>query len=377
MTAMNEFAWHEHARHLARKLADGGVAEDDVWLQAVREVPRHVFIPEFYCHTGAPGEEVTGTRFTAAIDGYLEAAYSDDVLAIQHIEHDGWAWVTSSSTAPSLMLRMLRELDAHPGMTVLEIGTGAGYNAALLSHRLGDTSVTSIDIDPELIRLARQRLADAGYQPALAVGDGRAGFPGRAPYDRLIATVAFDEIPAAWLQQARPGAIIVCDLRPAGAVRSGALARLTVRDDGTATGRLLDGDAGFMSARSDVTTPGSPGAATIDKMTVCGRSTNVAGNAVLTPGLALVIWRRLPGLTIYPGADTVTIVAADSSWAEISRTSPDRLSYGGPDDVWANVERASAWWHDQGRPSIGRFGVTATPDGTTTWLDTPDQLISG
>jgi protein-L-isoaspartate O-methyltransferase len=87
----------------------------------------------------------------------------------------------SSSTKPDLMLRMLETLDVRDGHRVLEIGTGTGYNAALLSHRVGDHNVYSVDVDAELVRLARERLAGAGYRPTLAAIDGEGGLPEHAP----------------------------------------------------------------------------------------------------------------------------------------------------------------------------------------------------
>jgi len=65
---------------------------------------------------------------------------------------------TSSSTMPSLMARMLEALDVHDGQRVLEIGTGTGYNAALLCYRLGSANVVSIDIDPGLVAAANEHL---------------------------------------------------------------------------------------------------------------------------------------------------------------------------------------------------------------------------
>ena len=76
---------------------------------------------------------------------------------------------------PSLMARMLEALDVRDGHRVLEIGTGTGYNAALLCHRLGACNVVSIDIDPTLIVATRKRLAGLGHHPTLVVGDGTAG----------------------------------------------------------------------------------------------------------------------------------------------------------------------------------------------------------
>ncbi|QYN32955.1 methyltransferase domain-containing protein [Pseudonocardia sp. DSM 110487] len=87
-------------------------------------------------------------------------------------------------------------LDAAPGHTVLEIGTG--YNAALLCHRLGSEAVTSIDIDPELVDAARETLMSVGFTPTLVAGDGADGVPERAPFDRILATCAVPAVPGAW-----------------------------------------------------------------------------------------------------------------------------------------------------------------------------------
>jgi protein-L-isoaspartate O-methyltransferase len=364
-----------YAERLADQLTASGVLTDPAWHRALVNTPRQSFLPEFY--TGGPeGARRTGRRYTAGSEGYLELVYTDDTLVTQYIERHDWLWATSSSTRPSLMLRMLQDLDLHDGMTVLEVGTGTGYNSALLSERLGDQNVTSIDIDPELVYLADQRLKAAGYRPAVAARDGRTGYPQRAPYDRIIATVAFERVPAMWVDQVKPGGIILADLRPAGATWAGTLAKLTVTGPGTASGPLLECRAGFMSARPDVTTPGvmeSPG---IDRTIVHERDTDLGGNALETTGLALVAWQRLPGLVVYPSADTLTVVLPDGSWAELPHSGPARLTYGGPGDVWATVEAAHAWWVHNGRPGIERFGMSVMPGAQWTWADAPDNRVA-
>jgi protein-L-isoaspartate(D-aspartate) O-methyltransferase len=100
---------------------------------------------------------------------------------------------------------MLEALDIHDGDTALEIGTGTGYNAALLSHRLGSRNVTSIEVDPHIAEAARQRLAGLGYHPTVITGDGANGAAQHAPYDRVIATVAAPTVEPAWIDQTRPG----------------------------------------------------------------------------------------------------------------------------------------------------------------------------
>ena len=145
------------------------------------------------------------------------------------------------------MAQMLTLLDVDSGMRVLEIGTGTGFNAALLCHRLGDANVTSIDIDTMLVETARARLAGLGHRPFLATGDGALGVPVRAPYSRIIATAAVATIPPAWISQLVHGGRIVADVR-------GELASaLLVADKTTPSsvrGRFHDTPGHFMWLRS-------------------------------------------------------------------------------------------------------------------------------
>jgi protein-L-isoaspartate O-methyltransferase len=191
---------------------------------------------------------------------WLDAVYSDQTLITKGVQvplsralRPGAGLIyASSSTLPPLVLRMLEELDVTDGCRVLEIGTGSGYNAALLCERLGSAQVTSVDIDPELVDLAREWLAVNGYTPTLAAVDGAGGYPPAAPYDRIIATCAVPAIPAAWLAQVAPGAVILTDVHgPLG----GTLVRLTVDAHATATGRFVPHWAGFMWMRHTVDPP--------------------------------------------------------------------------------------------------------------------------
>lgn len=114
---------------------------------------------------------------------------------------------------PGLMARMLEALDVADSMRVLEIGTGTGYNAALLSHRLGDDHVVSIDIDPDLVEQARGHIAGLGLHPTLLAGNGSLGAAEHAPFDRIIATAAVPAIPPDWIRQLRPGGTMLVNLR--------------------------------------------------------------------------------------------------------------------------------------------------------------------
>ena len=110
------------------------------------------------------------------------------------------------------MATVLEAADIRPGHRILEIGSGTGYNAALLCEQAGAANVTSIEIDPAITDQARTRLAALGYHPTVALGDGDQGLPDRAPYDRIIATCSVHDVPAAWLSQCNSGAVIVANL---------------------------------------------------------------------------------------------------------------------------------------------------------------------
>jgi protein-L-isoaspartate(D-aspartate) O-methyltransferase len=180
-------------RGLVTDLRAKGVIGSQLVESAFLAVPRERFVPDARAARG------------------LEAVYRDDAIVTKR---DPQGMPRSSSSQPALMAEMLERLDARPGHRVLEIGAGTGYNAALLAHIVGSRGrVTSIDIDADLARQARRSLRDAGYRATIAVGDGRQGHRGAAPYDRMIVTACADEIPRAWLEQLAEGGRLELPLR--------------------------------------------------------------------------------------------------------------------------------------------------------------------
>jgi protein-L-isoaspartate O-methyltransferase len=175
---------------------------------------------------------------------WLRAVYHNEALLTDFDQHD---IPTTSCSAPSVVAVMLESSQASDGDTVLEIGTGTGWTAGLLAHRLGSDAVTSVDINPRCVTDARERLDRLGLTPTLAVADGYLGYPPRAPYDRIIATASLRTVPPAWLGQTRPGGTILTDLRGDFA---GNPALFTVDVDQSAHGRFLPETVNFMPLRS-------------------------------------------------------------------------------------------------------------------------------
>lgn len=228
------------ASDLVRQIVAGGALADPAWQAAFAEVPRELFVPYYYVAVSGGGRERLwrDDPDPERRERWLEGVYDDLPLATR--VRDGE--LISSSSQPSLMARMLEALDVRDGMRVLEIGTGSGYNAALLSHRLAEERVTTVDLDPGITGAAREHLAAAGYRPRIVTGDGALGVPGYAPYDRVIATCALRAVPPAWLAQCVPGALV---LAPVGT----GLVSLHVSGPREGEGRFLATPAHFVPLR--------------------------------------------------------------------------------------------------------------------------------
>ncbi|MFL6127111.1 methyltransferase, FxLD system [Actinophytocola sp.] len=170
--------------------------------QALREVPRHRFVPE----------------------ATVEDAYAN-IAVITKRADDGTA--LSCATVPTVVAMQLDQLDIQPGHRILEIGAGTGYNAALVATLAGPSGhVTTVDIDPEVAAQARQALDETGHREVRVITrDGSLGAAEHAPYDRIIVTVSAFDIPPSWRDQLAPNGRLIVPLRWRGQSRSIAFVR--------------------------------------------------------------------------------------------------------------------------------------------------------
>ena len=189
---------------VAEQIAARGISDARV-LEAMRTVPRHEFVE----------------------DADRAAAYRDTPLGI------GYHQTISQPFIVALMTALVR-----PAATdrALEIGTGSGYQPAVLSRVVAQ--VYSMELIPELADAARARLARLGYTNVIMrQGDGYLGWPDAAPFDIIIVTAAPEQIPPTLLEQLRPGGRLIVPVGPVGAVQD--LVLLEKDDAGTVTKRTV------------------------------------------------------------------------------------------------------------------------------------------
>ncbi|MBB5922444.1 methyltransferase of ATP-grasp peptide maturase system [Actinoalloteichus hoggarensis] len=371
-------AWPRLADDLVNELVAQGKVAAPEWQAAFRAVPRHEFVSRFY-------EQRDDRRWQAVTadsdpEHWLTRIYTNRPLVTRlGTLHHGGVGPTSSSSSPALMARMLEALDIHDGHRVCEIGTGTGWNYALLAHRLGAENVFSVDLEDELVEQAAAGLRRVGHEPNLARADGVAGWPGGGPFDRFIATCAVSRIPTAWLEQTRDGGIILADLKIG--TSTGNLVRLRRTAHG-AEGTFLDGYSAFMLMRGEAHPPVT-GYPERDRGRARRRHTAVREER---PWESPVWWflacLSMPsgvrfGYTLHPETgrpDAVSLSCPDGSWCEVALdVSRDgrQVWEGGPAALWSAVERSHEIWTARGRPTWSRLGLTVTGRTHVVWIDDP------
>lgn len=350
---------------LVDALSEAGALTDPAWRSAFEQVPRHVFVPYFYNDAArAISRDDPDTEAE-----WFAAVHADRALVTQRT--NGAA--TSSASQPSVVAVMLEALAVEDGMSVLEIGTGTGYNAALLAHRLGDEHVVTIDVTSDLTAAAHERLASTGCCPVVVTGDGAAGYPDRAPYDRIIVTCRLDRVPSALIGQLADGGLIVAPL-------GNAVARIRRTGHGRAEGHFLPGGAYFMPLRH---TPDDVGLAhRPDPPAGPGRPSTLPAAAVSDDSFRFLasivepalVWQY--ELSEAPDGGEVQRVIGARVWSHdrsLAHLHPDgTVTETGPRPLWRNLEQAHTVYRESGDPASDRYGITI--DGTVqrVWLDSPN-----
>jgi len=187
----------ERHRMVERGIQGRGVT-DRATLEAMRHVPRHLFVPE----------------------SRRDNAYENRPLPIGHGQ---------TISQPYIVGYMTELLELRKGEKVLEIGTGSGYQAAILSEIT--PYVFTIEIVEELGKQAKERFDSLGYKTInTMIGDGYKGWPEHAPFDAIILTAAADEIPQPLIEQLKPGGVMVLPVGSSGLTQS--LTRVRKTEDG-------------------------------------------------------------------------------------------------------------------------------------------------
>jgi protein-L-isoaspartate(D-aspartate) O-methyltransferase len=176
-------------KEMVDRLIEAGTIKTPSVEKAMGQIPRHLFVPQINA----------------------QAAYLDQAVMVKRAK-DGSP--ISSASQPTIVAIMLEQLQVSPGHRVLEVGTGSGYNAALLGALCGPSgSVVSIELEPELAERAAQVLAHLGLdQVQVVIGDGRDGYSPQEPYDRVIVTAGARETATPWSKQLLAGGRLVVPL---------------------------------------------------------------------------------------------------------------------------------------------------------------------
>jgi len=362
--------WQERAARLAETVTRPGSR----WHKPVAAVPRHLLIPRWFEANAGTWELRDGPGDERA---WLEAAYSPARSLVTrvgpvHADHAAGGEPvrgrpTSSATLPLLVVMMLQYACIQDDSEVLEIGTGSGYSTALLARRLGDSQVTSVEVDAYLTQAARERLGAMGLHPGLITADAT-GALGAGRYDRLVATTSVWRIPVSWLQALRAGGWLVTTISGTGMIITAGKT-----PDGGAAGQVEWMSAGFMPARSDSDYP--PALQRHDRPlpeAESSRGRYPLPNLPATRNLRTMLQLAAPGIEhdyrrTADGLRTASMLHPDGSWAVATAEGlePPLVRQGGPRRLWDMLDEIRSRWLAEGC-EFPFHGATATirPDGT-------------
>jgi protein-L-isoaspartate O-methyltransferase len=380
------------------------------WVGAFEGVPREWFVPDRVWRKNPAGRGWLQLHRALEPEVWAELVARDDFVVTQ--VDDGrpelaggiGRAVTSSTSMPTVMAVMLHALDLPTdldrrngsGMRVLEIGTGTGWNTALLAHRLGTENVTSIEIDPAVAAHARAALSEHRIPVTVIVGDGEHGHPAGghrgARYDRVLSTAACHRVPYAWIEQCTPGGVIVTPWQTP--YLGSALLRLTVTESTTGggvrgSGRFIE-HASFMPLRGQRVGAWIPDPDTEPDAAESRTALHPYEPVSDYDGCAFAVSLLVPGVEksiAFPEPrdrrtyEVLLFEETSRSWATITVT-PAALHADtypvrqhGRRRLWDEVEAAHTWWEHHARPTYTDFGLTVEPTGQHAWLGDPSHRL--
>ncbi|MES0833637.1 protein-L-isoaspartate(D-aspartate) O-methyltransferase [Nocardiopsis tropica] len=319
--------------------------------------PRHRFIPDMVW------PDATGLPLyrTADPDRWTRLVYGTDAVTSQANDGGGGPRnePTSSSSAPQVMADMIAAAGVGEGTRVLEIGTGTGWNAAILSSLVGEKgAVTSIEIDPGVAAPARERLTGTGVTVRTAAEP-----PTGEVYDAVVATCAATRIPRAWLTAADDGAALVLPWSPHPAAHSTPIAALTVRG-GRASGPFVR-EAAFMRDRTQ--RPGDLPFPGLGQPPAQAPGFPVGSGELIGSGTLTRLMLMLPGVRLGTGVrpfrgghGRIVWTGAGPAWAYVW---PDGTVTGGGDrDLGAELADAYRRLREAGLPALDAFTLEVDPE---------------
>jgi protein-L-isoaspartate O-methyltransferase len=351
---------------------------------ALRATPRHLFLPDrLWLRDGAGGYRPCDKNTDP--DSWWTTAYTDTPLVTQFT--DGAP--SSSASMPSMVLRsLLLAAEGAEPTTVLELGTGTGFNAALLCALYGQDRVTTLELDETLAAQATTRLKAADHAPHVAVADASTDLPGNSTYDLVVATFSVDRVPAHWLRHCRPGGRIVTPWFSDWCAYG--TAALDVTPDHGAEGRFHPFGS-YMTMRTQAasdtsnsriqqgsSSSGTQSTTRLSPWAVAGGDLNAEFHLGLAvPGVSYE-WdssgEHAPTRLWLCGADGSSIATIDHDGAQAEQFT---VTQQGPRHLWDEIAAAYARWDSLGRPAVDRHGLTLSPDGTQrVWIDSPESVLA-
>ncbi|ULR48396.1 protein-L-isoaspartate O-methyltransferase family protein [Streptomyces deccanensis] len=366
--------WLPHAQRLAREV----VRPESRWHSAVATVPRHTYVPRWW---EADGDAWILRDGQSNPDAWLKNVYTDttlvtrvdtchaDVAGIEGIGIISDGTPTSSSTLPSLVVRMYRHAMIADDNQIL-VTTGTGYGTALACARLGSDHVTSVDVDEWLVNIAQDRLSLMGERPRVEVCDITGPLPGE--YDRIVATVSVRRVPVSWLQALRRGGRFVTTLAGTGLILTA-----DKTEDGGAVGRIEWDRAGFMPTRHGADYEHPADDVWKGAMEGEGEATSTSRYPLLYPpdawDVMSMLALNLPGIDYRHTQDgetrTVWLLHPDGSWARATASgfldSPT-VHQSGPRRLWDELERIRHRLNREGALPVYGAQARVDPDGTLT-----------